>query len=135
LSDPMVVGVFEPLPLQRHDCRRSRRVNPDFYLALVHTSFLLLDVGEGVAEAGWRRVFGGEGVAAGAVAAGGAGEFLDGPAGAARGEPRDGQGGRTRWPGGPRWSRGCDALGKPAGHGCDVHHSDPRLLEPGASID
>ena len=36
------------------------------YRALVHTSFLLLDVGEGVAEAGWRRVFGGEGVAAGA---------------------------------------------------------------------
>jgi hypothetical protein len=61
----------------------------------VHTSFLLLDVGEGVAEAGWRRVFGGEGVAAGAdldgaVAAGDAGEFLDGPAGAALGEPRDG---------------------------------------------
>jgi len=71
----------------------------------------------------------------GAVAAGGAGEFLDGPAGVALGEPRDGQSGRTRWPGGLRWSRGCDALGKPAGHGCDVHHSDLRLLEPGASID
>jgi hypothetical protein len=32
---------------------------------------LLLDVGEGVAEAGWLRVFGGEGVAAGADLGGG----------------------------------------------------------------
>ena len=36
-------------------------------IRLVRTSVLLLDVGEGVAEAGWRRVFGGEGVAACAV--------------------------------------------------------------------
>jgi hypothetical protein len=53
---------------------------------------------EGVAEAGRERVFGGEGVLAGAdldgaVAAGGADEFPDGPAGAVPGEPGDGEGG------------------------------------------
>jgi len=30
------------------------------FIRLVLASFFLLDVGEGVAEAGWQRVFGGE---------------------------------------------------------------------------
>ena len=58
----------------------------------------LLDECEGVAEVGREWVFGGEDVLAGAdldgaVAAGGADELLDGPAGAALDEPGDGQGG------------------------------------------
>jgi hypothetical protein len=52
---------------------------------------------EGVAEVGRERVLGGDGVLAGAdldraVAAGGADEFLDGPAGAVLDEPGDSQG-------------------------------------------
>src|ERR1700729_3369532 len=68
------------------------------FIRLVRTSFWLLDEGEGVAEVGRERVFGGEDVLAGAdlhgaVAAGGADELLEGPAGAALDEPGDGQGG------------------------------------------
>jgi hypothetical protein len=58
----------------------------------------LLDEVEGVAEVGRERVLGGDGVLAGAdldraVAAGGADEFLDGPAGAGLDEAGDGEGG------------------------------------------
>jgi len=57
----------------------------------------LPDECEGVAEVWRERVFGGDGVLAGtdldgAVAAGGADEFLDGPAGAGLDEPGDGEG-------------------------------------------
>jgi len=103
-------------------------------------------VGEGVAGAGWQCVFGGGGVAAGAdldgaVAAGGADEFLDEPAGAAPGEPRDGQGGEHDDQVGPdgaalaahsvnqqvtalRLSRSRSSN---RSQDCDVHHSDLRL--------
>lgn len=52
-----------------------------------------------MAQVGWQRVRGGESVVAGAdldgaVAAGGAGELLDRPAGAVLDEPGDGQGGQ-----------------------------------------
>jgi hypothetical protein len=73
-------------------------VRPDFNQFQYASRFGLLDEGEGIAEVWRQRVFGGEGVVAdtdldGAVAAGGADELPDGPAGAVLGEPSDGQGG------------------------------------------
>jgi hypothetical protein len=59
----------------------------------------LLDEREGLAEVGRERVFGGEGVMAGAdldgaLTAGGPDEFLDGPARAGLDGPGDGKGGK-----------------------------------------
>ena len=84
----------------------------------------------------------------GAVAAGGADDFLDGPAGAVLDGPGDGQGGEHDGQVGldgvalaaHSVNQQVTALRLSRSHssdksrGCDVHHSDLRLLEPGVSI-